>query len=119
MAAASWLLLRPAVPAFLYSIWILVVCASFWVVRMDNLSYLFTAIFDAARWPLDVFRGAWRFLFTFVLPLGLMTTYPARALLGTLSARTAALALGGALAFAALARFSWTRAVGHYRSASS
>ena len=103
----------------LYSIWILVVCASFWVVRLDNLSYLFTSIFDAARWPLAVFRGVWKILFTFVIPLGLMTTYPAMAILGTLEARTAVLAVGGALAFAALSRLIWTRAIGHYTSASS
>ena len=39
----------------LYSIWILVVSASFWVVRVDNLSYLFGSIFDAGRWPISVF----------------------------------------------------------------
>ena len=34
----------------LYSIWILVVSASFWVVRVDNLSYLFGS--DLRRRPL-------------------------------------------------------------------
>jgi ABC-2 type transport system permease protein len=103
----------------LYSMWILVVCAAFWVVRLDNLSYLFTSIFDAARWPLSIFPGGWRILFTFVIPLGLMTTYPAMAILGRLEARTAAGAVAGALALAALARLLWTRALGRYTSASS
>src|SRR5712672_2329380 len=31
----------------LYSIWILVVSAAFWVVKVDNLSYLFGSLFDA------------------------------------------------------------------------
>jgi ABC-2 type transport system permease protein len=103
----------------LYSLWILVVCASFWVIRLDNLGYLLSSVFDAARWPLDVFRGTWRYLFTWVIPLGLMTTYPARALLGSLSLETAAVALGGTAAFTGMARFVWNRAIGHYRSASS
>ena len=103
----------------LYSIWILVVCAAFWVVRLDNLTYLFTSIFDAARWPLSIFRGVWRILFTFVIPLGLMTTYPAMAILGRLEPRTALLAVAGALTFAVAARLLWTRALGHYTSASS
>src|SRR5262249_5308006 len=68
----------------LYSIWILVVSAAFWVVRLDNLAYLFSAIFDAARWPANVFRGFARVIFTFVIPLAMMTTYPAQALLGRL-----------------------------------
>ncbi len=117
VALAALLLVAALVT--LYSLWILVVCASFWVVKLDNLSFLLGSIFDAARWPLDVFRGAWRLIFTFVIPLGLMTTYPARALLGSLSARTAVLALAGATAFAACARFIWTRALARYTSASS
>jgi ABC-2 type transport system permease protein len=103
----------------LYSLWILVVSAAFWVVRLDNLAFLLDSVFDAARWPLDVFRGAWRILFTFVIPLGLMTTYPARAILGTLDATTAVTAIGGALAFAVAARAVWLRALARYTSASS
>jgi ABC-2 type transport system permease protein len=103
----------------LYSLWILVVCASFWVIRLDNLGYLLSSIVDAARWPLDVFRGTWRFLFTFVIPLGLMTTYPAQAILGTLDPTTAIAALTGALGFAAIARMTWSIAIGKYTSASS
>lgn len=113
------LLLLVAALVVLYSLWILVVCTSFWVVKLDNLSFLLGSIFDAARWPLDLFRGIWRMIFTFVIPLGLMTTYPARALLGSLSARTAVAALFGAIAFAAIARGIWTRALARYTSASS
>ena len=103
----------------LYSIWILVISASFWVVKVDNLSYLFGSLFDAARWPISVFRGALRIVFTFVFPIALLTTYPALALLGRLEARTALAAFGGGLAFAALARWVWHRALGLYTSASS
>jgi ABC-2 type transport system permease protein len=103
----------------LYSLWILVVCASFWVVKIDNLTYLFTALFDAARWPVHVFRGAWRFLFTFVIPLALMTTYPAMALMGRISAETVGACLVGALVVAAMARLIWKAALRGYTSASS
>jgi ABC-2 type transport system permease protein len=103
----------------LYSIWILVVSASFWVVRLDNLSYLFGSIFDAGRWPITVFRGALRIVFTFVFPLALMTTFPAEALLGRLGKFTAAFAFLGGLAFAVVARLVWLRAVRFYTSASS
>jgi len=116
--ALSGLLLCSSV-LVLYSLWILVISLAFWVIRLDNLVFLLDSIFDAARWPLDVFRGVWRVVFTFVIPLGLMTTYPARAILGTLDATTGAAALGGALAFAAAARFVWTRALARYTSASS
>jgi len=103
----------------LYSMAILVVSAAFWVVRLDNLIYLFNAIFDAARWPVSVFKGFLAIVFTFVIPLALMTTYPALALLGRLSIGVAAIAVGGALVFAFLARSVWKRALGRYTSASS
>jgi ABC-2 type transport system permease protein len=103
----------------LYSLWIVVVAAAFWVVRLDNLAFLFGSIFDFGRWPIGLFRGPIRLLFTFVIPLALMTTYPAEALLGVLDARTAALSALGSLAFAALARRIWTRAIARYTSASS
>ena len=101
----------------LYSMWILTVSAAFYVVRIDNLTYLFGAIFDAARWPSSVFRGVVGFVFTFVIPLALMTTYPALALLGRLQPTTLALALGLGAVFATTSRVVWLRALARYTSA--
>ncbi len=103
----------------LYSLWILVISAAFYVVRVDNLGFLFSSIFDAARWPVSVFRGAWRLVFTVVIPLALMTTYPALALLGRLDLATALLAVLGTAAFAVVSRLVWLRSLAHYTSASS
>ena len=103
----------------LYALWILIVSAAFWVVKVDNLSYLFGSLFDAGRWPIAVFRGALWFAFTFLFPLALMTSYPAMALLGRLQTTTAVAAMAGGLAFASVARFVWKRALGFYTSASS
>ena len=103
----------------LYSIAILVVSIAFVAVRVDNLLYLFQSVFDVARWPSSVFRGALAMIFTYVLPLALMTTYPALALLGKLTSRTALGALLGALVFAALARLIWLSSIRRYTSASS
>ena len=103
----------------LYSLWILVVAAAFYVVKVDNLTFLFSSIFDAARWPATVFRGVWRVVFTIVIPLALMTTYPALALLGRLDARTAILSVLGTAALAVFSRAIWLRAISRYTSASS
>jgi ABC-2 type transport system permease protein len=103
----------------LYALWIIVVSAAFYVVRLDNLAFLFMSIFDFARWPVSIFRGALRFVFTFVIPLALMTNYPALALLGRLSPRVGAAVLAGSLGFVVLARLIWLRAIGRYTSASS
>jgi ABC-2 type transport system permease protein len=103
----------------LYSIAILVVSIAFVAVRVDNLLYLFQSIFDVARWPSTVFRGVLSVIFTFVLPLALMTTYPALALLGKLSLGTALAALASTAVFAAVARAFWRTSIARYTSASS
>ncbi|WP_394847032.1 ABC-2 family transporter protein [Pendulispora brunnea] len=117
-AIAMSLALLWASTAVLFSLGILTVSAAFYVVRIDNLMHLFISIFDAARWPSAVFRGAIRFIFTFVIPLALMTTYPAQALLGTLPVSTFVLSLLGAAIFVGLSRLVWLRALGKYTSAS-
>ena len=116
-ALASAALAMVAAVAVLYSLKTLAVSAAFYVVRIDNLAHLFDAVFDAARWPAPIFRGAVRFVFTFVIPLALMTTYPARALLGTLPASTLGFAIAGAAASLALSRVVWSAAVARYTSA--
>ncbi len=105
--------------AAMYGLFVMCAAASFWVVRLDNLTYLLEAVFDTARWPIQVFRGAWRFVFTFVVPLALMTTFPAMALLGRLEAPTALATVAGALAILAVSRLLWVAAIRSYTSASS
>jgi ABC-2 type transport system permease protein len=115
VAVAATLLV--AAVAILYSIAILVVSLSFFVVKVDNLIYLFLSVYDAARWPSSIFRGVLALLFTFVLPLAVMTTFPALALLGHLSAAQGVGAVVGAAAFTVVARGVWLRSIAHYTSA--
>ncbi len=111
------LLLFVIAVVLLYSMWILIVSAAFIVVKVDNLTYLFSSIFDAARWPSSVFKGGVKFFFTFIIPLAVMTTFPAEALLGRLAPSTLVLSFLGALIFSASARAVWLRSIGHYTSA--
>lgn len=111
------LVLLVTATVLLYSLWILIVSAAFFVVKVDNLTYLFGSIFDAARWPSTVFRGALKFIFTFVVPLTVMTTYPAEALLGRLDLTTLLASVVGSCLFALASRGVWLRSVGHYSSA--
>jgi len=114
--ALALLILTSAVTV-LYSIWILVVSLSFRVVKVDNLSYLIVSVFDAARFPSSVFQGALAFVFTFIVPLALMTTYPALALLGKLRPHEVLTALLVAAVFLFLSRFVWLRSVRFYTGA--
>jgi ABC-2 type transport system permease protein len=103
----------------MYSLWIVCAAASFWVVRLDNLIYLLGAIFDTARFPVQIFQGVWRLVFTFVIPVAVMTTFPAMALLGRLDAAAALGTLGGTIAMLVISRLVWRSAIRNYTSASS
>jgi len=94
-----------------------VLSMAFLFVKIDNLSYLMASIFDAARWPASIFRGALALLFTFVIPLAVMTTYPSLALLGRIGWSRFATATVVAAAFLALSRYAWVRAIRRYSSA--
>lgn len=103
----------------IYAIWLLISCIAFWFVRVDNLTFLFSSIFDAARWPISVFRGWVRAALTFVVPVAIMTSYPALALLGLLDLGPALFAWAMGLGSLLVSRIVWRIALGHYSSASS
>jgi ABC-2 type transport system permease protein len=105
--------------AILYAIWILVVSLAFRVVKIDNMNYLIVSLFEAARWPASIFRGALALFFTFVIPLALLTTYPALALLGKADLSHLATAIAVAVALVGASRLVWQRAIRSYAGASS
>ena len=115
--AAAVLLIFAVV--ILYSVWLLVISTAFWFVRVDNLSYLLGSALDAGRWPVQIYRPALRLVFTFLFPIGLMTTWPAMALRGLLDLESVGLALVVTVIFAWLGRRVWVFALRHYASASS
>lgn len=103
----------------MYALWIICAAASFWVGRLDNLMYLLGAIFDVGRWPVYVLPGLWRWIFTFLVPIAVMTTFPAMAMLGTLDPKRALGTVGGAIIMLAISRLVWRAAIRNYTSASS
>jgi ABC-2 type transport system permease protein len=105
--------------AAMYALWILVVCLSFWFVRVDNLRYLVGAVTDAGRWPVTVYKGFARTFLTVFVPVALVTSWPAMALLGRMDGWLALQSVVVAMVLLAVSRFAWLQALRHYTSASS
>ncbi|MBB6284821.1 ABC-2 type transport system permease protein [Geobacillus subterraneus] len=101
----------------IYSLWMMLMTTSFWVVRIDDLSFIFDSFFETARFPGSMYRGVVRMVITYVLPAVLITNIPALALLGKWSARTAIAALVVALFFLWMARRFWRFALRFYTGA--
>lgn len=103
--------------AVVYAIWLALMSLAFWLVAVENLSVVFDAIFEAARYPVTAYPGALRFLFVYLIPIAWTTTIPASALTGRLTLTTAALAVLAALVALGLTRAFWKVALSRYTSA--
>lgn len=105
--------------ASMYSLWLLAICTSFFFVRVDNLRFLLGAITDAGRWPISVFGGWLRWVLTFVIPVAIITSFPAMALRGTWDLSLVVTGVLTAAVFVVGSRLVWLRSLASYTSASS
>lgn len=117
LEAVSFIVTLIAAGLVVYSIWIALMSMAFWFVSVENLSVLFDAIFEAARYPVSAYPGALRFLFVYLIPIAWTTTIPASALTGRLGPGMALAAAAVSAAALGLARLLWKNAVRRYTSA--
>ena len=80
-AVALCVVLSLAGLAALYALFVLAISASFLLVRIQNLTNVLLSMLDFSRWPIEMFTPCWRLVFTVVVPLGVVTSYPVMALL--------------------------------------
>ena len=106
-----------AAVAVVYAIWLALMSLAFWFVAVENLSVLFDAVYEAARYPVSAYPGALRFLFVYLIPIAWTTTIPASALTGRLGPGSAAVAVVVGVAAALLSRWLWRTALRRYTSA--
>ncbi len=86
---------------------------------VDNILWFYRDLSQMGRFPVDIYREPIRALITFVLPVGIMTTFPGKALMGLLSLQGLALAFAiGATSFS-LSFLFWKYSLKQYSSASS
>ncbi len=105
--------------ASLYSIWFILGATSIWFVKIYNVTEVLRGLIQAGRYPIVAYPVAYRFFFTFVIPVAFLTTVPAEAMLGRYSLGWivgAGFLAGGLLLFSI---FFWRFALRFYTSASS
>jgi ABC-2 type transport system permease protein len=103
----------------IYSFWLIITSMAFWVVRLGDMFMIFSAVYGAGRWPVNIYPSWLRILLTFLVPVAFAITVPAEALTGRLSPLALLGAAGMTALFAMLARVIWLRAVRHYSGASA
>lgn len=103
----------------LYSLWFMLGATSIWFVKIYNLTEVLRGFLEAGRYPMVAYPTAYRFFFTFIIPVAFLTTVPAEAMLGR--GELSWIAGAGILALVLLlaSRWFWQFALRFYTSASS
>src|SRR6185312_6061588 len=117
---AGFLLLTMAGILIHYSLMFLLASTSFWTVRAQGIVWGYYNLFNIARLPDEAFRGWFRAVFTFAVPMLLVANVPVKLLVQKLgSPLEMVLLLGMAAVCLWLSEVVWRLSVRHYTSASS
>ncbi|MDX2216104.1 MAG: ABC transporter permease [Oculatellaceae cyanobacterium bins.114] len=103
----------------LYSLWFMLGATSIWFVKIYNVTEVLRGLVEAGRFPIVAYPAAYRFFFTFVIPVTFLTTVPAETLLQRGDATWVVGAAVLAIALLYTSRLFWNFALRFYTSASS
>lgn len=103
-----------------YSLMLMLSASSFWTVRAQGIVWGYYNLFNIARLPDEAFRGAFKAVFTFALPMLLVSNVPVKLLVDKLGSPFEMLLLTSlALLIFAASELLWRTALKRYTSASS
>jgi ABC-2 type transport system permease protein len=103
-----------------YSLMFMLACVSFWTVQAQSIVWAYYSLFNLARWPDTAFRGTFKAIFTFAIPMLLVANVPAKILTQTLESPSEILLVLLMTALCTLVSEAfWRLSVRRYTSASS
>jgi ABC-2 type transport system permease protein len=103
-----------------YSLMFLLASISFWTVRAQGIVWGYYNLFQIARMPDEAFAGLFKALFTFAIPMLLVSNVPVRVLVNTVQSPAQwLLLLGMSVVCFAVSEWGWRASVRQYTSASS
>src|ERR1700722_15964974 len=103
-----------------YSLMFMLASISFWTVRAQGIVWGYYNLFNIARMPDEVFKGAFKAVFTFALPILLVSNVPVRVLADKLTSPMMwLLLLGLGIVWTAISEWFWGFSLSRYTSAST
>ena len=103
-----------------YSLMLMLSATSFWTVRAQGIVWGYYNLFNIARLPDEAFRGPFKAVFTFVLPMLLVSNVPVKLLVDKLGSPLEILLLVTlAVLICVVSEIVWRTALKRYTSASS
>ncbi len=98
---------------------ILILSVGILTTEVDNTLFLYRDLISMGRVPINLYKSPLRGIITFIIPIGLMITFPAQAAFGTLLPQLVIVSLVIGIFFFVFASFSWRFSLRRYSSASS
>ncbi len=118
--ALGFLFLTVASVMVHYSLMLMLASSSFWTVRSQGVVWGYYNLFNIARMPDAAFRGVFKAVFTFVIPMLLVANVPVKLLIQKLSSPLEMLLLVGlSVVIFCVSEMVWRFCLRHYTSASS
>lgn len=103
-----------------YSLMFLLAAISFWTVRAQGIVWGYYNLFNIARMPDEAFSGVFKAVFTFAIPMLLVSNVPARVLVKpATSLQWSLLLLAMSILCFAVSEWGWRASLRRYTSASS
>ncbi len=103
----------------LVGIHILSAVITVWTLESENFVWFYRESMTIGRFPPEIYSPVVQVIFTYFMPVIIIIAFPAKALLGMLSATNIILALIYSILFFSTAVFLWRLSLKHYQSASS
>ncbi len=104
-----------------YCVLFCLAAASFWIVRAQGLIYGYYSFFSLGRYPDVIFRGAFKFVFSWIIPVIVVSNVPTRLLIRATESPVPLLMqlLLATVLILVATRLFWLTAIRRYSSASS
>lgn len=115
----SFLVLSVSGTVILFSLWIVLIAATFWFTKFDNNVTILQALLDTGRYPSMVYPFWLRIIITFIVPIAVATTIPMQALRGDLTLVQVILFFTISVASYLVATRVWKAGIKKYSGASS
>ena len=78
-SVAMFVLMLAAGFTIIYSFWLMLATLCFWFKRLQNIEMVFWNVFEAGRYPVQVYPNWVQWTLTYLIPLAFITTFPAMA----------------------------------------
>lgn len=95
---------------------IMVLALAILTTEVDHTIMIYRDLTRFGSFPIDIYREPVRSIFTFIIPIGVMMSFPAKALFGLLEPGFIIMSFGFGFLFLGMGLFMWEKAIKQYQS---